>query len=66
MNWKQYGIYHGRWQLSTIVMAGPITLLSAHFSPWLALALAQVVGACVFWYVDKWIFDDRDDDVDSV
>jgi len=61
MNWKRYGIYHGRWQLSTIVMAYPITVLSAHFRPWLALALAQVFGACIFYYVDYWIFDDDDE-----
>jgi len=39
-------------------MAYPITVLSAHFRPWLALALAQVFGACIFYYVDYWIFDD--------
>lgn len=58
MNWKRYLIYHGRWQLSTIVMAGPITLFSMYFEPYVALALAQIVGACVFYYVDTWIFSD--------
>ena len=56
---KQYIIYHGRWQLSTIVMSGPITLLSYHFSPVIALALSQVIGACIFWKVDEWIFKDE-------
>jgi len=54
----KYVIYHSRWQLSTVVMAIPITVFSAYFPPYAALALAQVVGACIFWYVDKWIFSD--------
>lgn len=60
MNWKKYGIYHGRWQLSTVVMAIPITILSSYFPAYVALAFSQVIGACIFWYVDKWIFNDND------
>jgi len=56
---KKYLIYHGRWQLSTVVMSGPITLFSYYFSPIIALAFSQVIGACVFWYIDKWIFNDE-------
>lgn len=55
---KRYIIYHGRWQLSTIVMSAPITLFSYYFSPVIALALSQVIGACIFWKVDEWIFED--------
>ncbi len=58
MDWKRYGIYHARWQVSTVVMALPITIFSRHFEPFIALALSQVIGACVFWYVDSWIFED--------
>ena len=59
MDWKKYFIYHGRWQLSTIIMAIPITFFSLYFPPYVALALAQVIGACIFWYVDSWIFSDE-------
>jgi len=58
MNWRKYAIYHGRWQLSTLVMAVPITVLSATLPPVVALAVSQFLGACVFWYVDKWIFNE--------
>ncbi len=58
MKIKRYAIYHARWQLSTVVMAVPITLLERHFPVYVALALAQFLGACVFWFVDSWIFDD--------
>lgn len=58
MDWKRYGIYHARWQLSTIVMAAPIAFFNRYFGAVVALAFAQVIGACVFWYVDAWIFDE--------
>ncbi len=29
-----------------------------YLPPYLALACAQVLGACVFWYVDRWIFSE--------
>jgi len=57
--WKRYFVYHARWQLSTVVMAIPITVFGWMFGPVVSLALAQVIGACVFWYIDKWIFDDE-------
>jgi hypothetical protein len=58
MDWRKYGVYHARWQASTVVMAIPITLFERIFSPVVALAFAQVIGACVFWYVDGWIFEE--------
>lgn len=60
MDYKKYAIYHGRWQLSTLVMTIPIFVLTS----WLglpsvvALPIVQFIGACIFWYVDKWIFDE--------
>jgi hypothetical protein len=59
VNLKRYLIYHGRWQLSTIVMAVPITILTMYLPAAVALALAQFMGACVFWYLDRWIFSDQ-------
>jgi len=59
VNLKKYALYHGRWQASTVVMTIPITFFSRYFEPWIALALAQVIGACIFWYVDGWIFEEE-------
>lgn len=58
MNLKQYTIYHGRWQLSTLVMMGPMFLATTMLGlpAWLALPLVQFIGACIFWYIDSWIF----------
>ena len=58
MNLKQYAIYHGRWQLSTIVMMGPMFIATTMLGlpGWIALPIVQLIGACIFWYVDKWIF----------
>jgi hypothetical protein len=59
MEWSTYATYHGRWQLSTIVMSVPITVFTTYLPAWQALALSQFIGACVFWYIDKWIFEDQ-------
>lgn len=56
MNKTKYVMYHGRWQASTVIMSVPITIFSWRFHPVIALAFAQFIGACLFWYVDKWIF----------
>jgi hypothetical protein len=61
MDWKKYLIYHGRWQLSTVVMLGPITVFSWYFGPQVSLVLSQVIGAAVFYKVDQWIFTDNDE-----
>lgn len=59
MDTRQYLLYHGRWQLSTIVMIGPMTLLGYFdVSRPVSLVLVQVLGAMIFWYVDRWIFND--------
>jgi len=61
VNWKQYGIYHGRWQLSTVVMSAPLYVLTdvLGLMSVIALPIVQFIGACVFWYVDRWIFDEN-------
>lgn len=60
MTLKQYAIYHGRWQLSTVVMMGPMFVATTMIGlpGWAALPLVQVIGACIFWYVDRWIFEE--------
>ena len=61
MEWKTYGIYHARWQASTLVMAVPTTVLSWHLPSAVALAISQVIGACLFWYFDKRLFSEEED-----
>lgn len=57
-----YLLYHGRWQLSTVVMTGPMWLFNEQFGwpGWMALPVVQFFGAIVFWYVDKWLFTGGD------
>lgn len=63
MDWTRYGIYHARWQLSTILLTGPLVLFGElGFGRPVSLALSQFIGAVVFWHVDAWIFDDQDVD----
>jgi hypothetical protein len=63
LNLRKYLAYHARWQLSTLVMIGPITLLgNMNISRPVSLILVQIFGAMIFWYVDKWIFEDKEND----
>jgi hypothetical protein len=55
----QYLIYHFRWQISGIVMFVPMWLLRDVLgidSLSVGIVAAQFIGACFFWFVDKWIF----------
>lgn len=57
-NWKQYLIYHGKWQLSTIVTI-PLMYLFADICGlpyWASIFLFNIIGAVLFWPIDKWIF----------
>jgi hypothetical protein len=55
-------LYAFRWQLSTPILA-PIVSYFKH-SPskfgteqdWMAAAIANLIGACIFFWVDKFIF----------
>ncbi|XGI83405.1 hypothetical protein ACEU6E_09020 [Halorutilales archaeon Cl-col2-1] len=56
---KRYLIYHGRWQLSTLVMMLPMTVLDLLSLPvQINLIITQFIGACIFWFVDRKIFDE--------
>lgn len=47
-------IYSARWQLSGIVLAPCIALMPN--SAVMSAVVANFVGACVFWWIDKLIF----------
>ncbi|MDY6774856.1 MAG: hypothetical protein SV253_02025 [Halobacteria archaeon] len=56
---KRYLIYHGRWQLSTLVMMLPMTMLDLLKLPvQINLVITQFIGACIFWFIDRRIFDE--------
>ena len=62
---RRFLLYLGRWQLSTIVLAPVIIYTNGVFSSndvinfTLATILANFIGACLFWFVDKYIFRPR-------
>ena len=60
--WKRYLIYHIRWQISAWVMMPVMLFLERQGLPlWKNLIIGQAFGACVFWFVDKWIFSTKTD-----
>jgi hypothetical protein len=52
---KSYLLYILRWQLSTPVIAGVLVVL-ATMDKWAATAVANLVGALMFFWVDRAIF----------
>ena len=59
---KKFVFYALRWQMSTPILA-PVLIYSDHFlnfgtngNFWVATFLANFIGACIFFWVDKFIF----------
>lgn len=52
---RKFVIYAFRWQLSTLVYAVIIWLLSG-MNPVVQTVIANAIGACIFYWVDKVIF----------
>ena len=54
---KGYGIYLVRWVLSGFVML-PFMLLFEYLGITLSanIILGQLIGACIFYKIDSWIF----------
>jgi putative flippase GtrA len=53
--WQKFCLYIFRWQLSTPILAIVLYLL-AGVNLILATIIANLVGAIIFYWVDKWIF----------
>jgi len=50
--------YYLRWLLSALVMLPFMTYFQKNKLPlWLNLFLGQTIGAGIFYWVDKWIFN---------
>ena len=54
----KYGIYLIRWQLSTPILAGVLCWLS-EFNTLTATIIANLLGGLLFFWVDKFIFKER-------
>ncbi|MBA4417805.1 MAG: hypothetical protein C0392_07835 [Syntrophus sp. (in: bacteria)] len=55
MNWKRYGLYLLRWQLSTPILAGALFALS-RVDRITATIIANLAGGLIFFWVDRFIF----------
>jgi hypothetical protein len=55
INFKRYGLYLLRWQLSTPVLALCIVFF-AMLGPTWATVIANLIGGMIFYFVDQFIF----------
>ncbi|HOJ44037.1 MAG TPA: hypothetical protein PK800_07930 [Syntrophorhabdaceae bacterium] len=55
VNYKRYGFYLIRWQLSTPILAGVLYILSS-MDKLMATVIANLIGGLIFFWVDKFIF----------
>jgi hypothetical protein len=55
VNWKRYGVYLIRWQLSTPILAGVLYVLSG-MDKLAATTIANLIGGLIFFWIDKFIF----------
>ncbi|MCM2466722.1 hypothetical protein [Methanoculleus oceani] len=55
VNFKRYGLYLVRWQLSTPLLAGVLYLL-AGLGALAATIIANLIGGLIFFWVDRFIF----------
>jgi len=53
---KPFALYLLRWQLSTPILWLVLYLLGS--SVW-ATVVANLIGGCIFFWVDRWIFARR-------
>jgi len=51
----QYGAYLIRWQLSSPILA-VVLIVFADTNTWLATVLANCIGGCLFFWIDRFIF----------
>ena len=55
---KRYLLYLVRWQLSTLILAPCMMLISSIGVIW-ATILANLIGGLIFFWVDRFIFYDK-------
>lgn len=61
-NLTRFILYLIRWQLSTVILAPVISMVKGSGSlfgtgeDWLAAVIANLIGGCIFFWVDRFIF----------
>jgi len=58
---KRFVLYLIRWQLSSPILAVCLICLSGIGTVW-ATIVANLIGGCIFFFVDKWIFGNKNVD----
>lgn len=53
---RKFLLYIARWEASTPVLALCLFLLSARLNEFWATVIANLIGGCIFYAVDKRIF----------
>ena len=61
---KRYILYLIRWQLSTPLLALVLTWLSG-LNVTVATIISNLIGGLIFFWVDRWIFKNRDNKGDA-
>ena len=56
---KKYILYLIRWQLSTPILAICVAYF-ASYGTTMATVIANFIGGLMFFWVDKWIFKNKD------
>lgn len=54
----RYLLYLFRWQCSTPILWGALYFMSS-MNPLYATIIANFLGGCIFFFVDRWIFDKK-------
>jgi len=57
MNIKRFGAYLFRWQLSSPILGVVIWLMP---DPVWGTVIANFIGGCIFYWVDRWIFSTKE------
>lgn len=55
---KKFFLYLIRWQLSSPILAVCMVWMGG-WNVAIATIVANLIGGCIFFWVDKWIFGDR-------
>ena len=55
---KRFALYLCRWQLSSFVLA-PCLFFLGHLGEWPAAIIANLIGGCIFFWVDRIIFKEE-------
>ena len=56
---KKFILYLIRWQLSSPILAVCLFLLTPIGVFW-ATVIANLIGGCLFFFVDRWIFKEEE------